>query len=93
MDIEAEINELKRRVGDLEGAVRVLAAKVQAADPMLAALRETTSRRFDTSEQLMTGIVKRLDTVSAQVWSLRDDLPALLDAAFGRRGRGPSERM
>ena len=82
MDIEAQIQDLKRRVGDLEGAVNVLAGQFGKVHPALVALSDTTGRRFDHVEQLMLRAVERLDTANTQVWSLRDDLPHLVASAM-----------
>lgn len=87
MDIEGEITELKRRVGDLEGAVNVLAGRVGQVHPDLMALRQTTTDRFDKVEDLVGKVVGRLDDLNSQVWSLRDDLPHILSAAR-ERGKG-----
>ncbi|MDX2157565.1 MAG: hypothetical protein SFW09_13760 [Hyphomicrobiaceae bacterium] len=85
MDTEAEIRELKRRVCDLEGAVNVLAGQMRNVQPILSDMREDANRRFDTTSQLMEGIARRLDTMNTQIWSLRDDLPALIAETLDRR--------
>ncbi|MEZ5855830.1 MAG: hypothetical protein R3D67_14200 [Hyphomicrobiaceae bacterium] len=82
MDIEAEIQELKRRVGDLEGAVNVLTGQMRHVHPELVAIRGETTKHFSTSDALMQRIVQRLDTMNAQVWGLRDDMPELLSKAL-----------
>jgi hypothetical protein len=84
MDIESEIRELKRRVGDLEGAVNVLTGQMRSVHPELVSIRDGTNRRFDASDQMLAGITRRLDTMSTQMWSLRDDLPGMLDEALER---------
>lgn len=82
MDIEAEIHDLKRRVGDLEGAVNVLAGQIGRLHPDLTTLRQQSASRFDGIDRVMDGIVKRLDQVNLQVWSLRDDFPHLVGDAI-----------
>lgn len=82
MDIEREITELKRRVGDLEGAVNVLAGQVGKVHPDLVALGAATGRRFDKVEDLVGKVANRLDTLNTQLWSLRDDMPDLVVAAI-----------
>jgi hypothetical protein len=89
MNIEAEIDELKRRVGDLEGAVNVLAGQLGKVHPQLSQHQQRTEERFDRIDGLVGQVVGRLDTVNAQVWSLRDDLPDLLRTAL-RGGEGAS---
>ena len=86
MDIEREIKDLKRRVGDLEGAVNVLTGHVGGVQPDLHALRELTSVGFDKVEDTMSRFVKRLDTMNTQIWSLRDDFPDLVSAALRKSG-------
>ena len=87
MDVETEITDLKRRVGDLEGAVNVLTGQMSKVHPELVALTETTGRRFDQVDGLVGRAVARLDTLNTQVWSLRDDLPHLMAEALGRAQR------
>ena len=82
MDLETEIKDLKRRVGDLEGAVNVLAGQFSKVHPGLVALTESAGRRFDSVDSLINRAVERLDTVNTQVWSLRDDLPHLVATAL-----------
>ena len=90
MDMESEIRELKRRVGDLEGAVSVLAGQVGKVHPDLVALTNATSSRFDRVEDLVGKITGRLDVVNTQLWSLRDDLPRMIVEALGQRDGGRS---
>ncbi len=82
MDVEAEINDLKRRVGDLEGAVNVIAGKLGSVHPEIVALSSATAKRFDRVEEATGHISVQLDDVSSQVWSLRDDFPELLGSAI-----------
>lgn len=84
MDVEAEIRDLKRRVGDLEGAVNVLSSHVGRVRPDLAALSAASATRFDTVEDLVGKVAVRLDTLNTQVWSLRDDLPEMIASAMQR---------
>ena len=90
MNYENEINELKRRVGDLEGAVNALAGRAAIAQPGLE-LREIIVQHLENIEDAMTSLVKRLDTVNTQIWGLRDDFPELLGDAM-RRSRELDQR-
>jgi hypothetical protein len=85
MDIEAELNVLKRRMDAVEEIVNILAGQFRALQPEIAALASETVRRFDAADSLMARIVNRLDTVNTQVWSLRDDLPLLFHAVLDER--------
>lgn len=87
MDIETEILDLKRRVGDLEGAVNVLTGQLRDVHPNLVSLHSQTTERFDVVETLMGRIVSRLDDVNLQVWSLRDDFPTLVSEALNQARR------
>lgn len=78
MDIETEINELKRRVGELEGAVNSLNGQFARVHPEIVHFRQEIDHRFSESERMMTRIVSRLDTINTQMWGLRDDLPDML---------------
>ncbi len=78
MDIEGEIKDLKRRVGDLEGAVNVLSGQLGNVHPDLVAFKDLSVKRFDDIDGAMGRFIKRLDTMNTQVWSLRDDLPGLV---------------
>jgi hypothetical protein len=88
MDIESEIQELKRRVGDLEGAVNVLSGRLSQVHPELVSLTRAAERRFDGVESLIGDLMSRLDLVNTQVWSLRDDLPDLISTALSDKGGG-----
>ena len=88
MDVEHEIKDLKRRVGDLEGAVSVMTGQLGNVHPELVQLKELTARHFDNMDGLMSRFVKRLDTMNTQVWSLRDDLPALIADGVKSAGGG-----
>jgi hypothetical protein len=82
MDVHDEIRDLKRRVGDLEGAVSVLTGQLSRVHPDLLLLQRQTSSSFERVEGVMGRLIARLDTVNTQVWSLRDDLPAILGEAL-----------
>jgi hypothetical protein len=81
MDVETEITDLKRRVGELEGAVSVLTGHLGKVHPDLVTLSSTAKVRFDTVDSLMHRVFDRLDTMNTQVWALRDDLPELVSNA------------
>lgn len=87
MDVESEILELKRRVGDLEGAVSVLTGHVGKVHPDLVALSTATAKRFDSVEELVGKVASRIDLLNNQLWSLRDDLPEMLATALEKNGQ------
>lgn len=81
MNVETEITDLKRRVGELEGAVSILTGHLGKVHPDLISLSATAKVRFDTVDSLMHRVFDRLDTMNTQVWALRDDLPDLVSNA------------
>lgn len=87
MDVQAEISELKRRVGDLEGAVSVLTGHLSRVHPELVDLQQQSAQSFEKIGSVMERLVVRMDTVGAHVWSLRDDLPAMIAEALVKSGR------
>ncbi|MEM7778260.1 MAG: hypothetical protein AAF732_21975 [Pseudomonadota bacterium] len=89
MDLEAEIVELKKRVGLLEGTVASLSGQLRNLQPELLALREIGTDRFDGIDLAIDKIQRRIERVDLQVWSLRDDLPTLIADAV-RRALGPT---
>jgi len=82
MDIEQEIADLKRRVGDLEGAVNVLTGQLSHVQPALRKLGETNAERFDRTDDGISQVTRRLERLDTHVWSLRDDLPDMLRSAL-----------
>lgn len=85
MDVEKEIMDLKRRVGDLEGAVNVLTGQIGKVHPELVALGTATDSRFDKVEELFGKVVSRMDMMNTQIWSLRDELPGMIADAQRKR--------
>ena len=92
MDVEAEIRDLKRRVGELEGGFGFLTQQVQGVHRDLLGFQEQTNGRFDKVERdirdLKTdvrdlkadvrGVKADVRGVKADVASLRTDLPSLV---------------
>jgi hypothetical protein len=95
MDVEAEIRDLKRRVGELEGSSGFLTKQVQGVHKVLLRFEEKTNRklrehdrRFD---QIETGLGGRIEKVETEVRGLRRDLPKIVGDAMreaNREGRG-----
>lgn len=85
MNIENEIQDLKRRVGELEGTVSALNGKLSSFQPDLQSMQRASNERFDAMETLFARLIGRLDTINTQVWSLRDDLPDLISKALQAR--------
>lgn len=83
MDVEAEIDDLKRRVGDLEGAVNVLTGQFGKIHPEMLAIKRELADGFQRMTAATASVLARVDTLNTQVWSLRDDLPMMLNEAIG----------
>ena len=83
MDVKAEIDDLKRRVGDLEGAVNVLTGQFGKIHPEILAIKRESAEGFERINKDTASVIARVDTLNSQVWSLRDDLPAMLGEAVG----------
>jgi len=81
MDLRDEIEDLKRRVDELEGAVNVLVGRIGSVHPEIVSLKTATAQRFDGVDAGMGRLIKKLDDMNTQVWSLRDDFPGLLGDA------------
>lgn len=88
MNVEAEILDLKRRVGDLEGALSVLTGQLRAVHPEIVALKESTGQHLERMAGAVARVDQRLEGVEVQVWSLRDDLPEIVRAAVDRGLKG-----
>ena len=82
MDLEAEILSLKRRVGELEGAMGMMMGQIGRLPAEILALQTDSARRFASIETQFSRVIDRLDSVNAQVWSLRDDLPEMIVASM-----------
>jgi hypothetical protein len=84
MDVELEIDDLKRRVNDLEGAVNVLSGQFGKLHPELLAVKRQNIEGFDRVETAVSRVIVRLDTINTQVWSLRDDLPGVIQGMLAK---------
>jgi archaellum component FlaC len=78
MDVEAEIRDLKRRVGELEGGFGFLTQQVQAVHRDLLGFQEQTDQRFDKVDARFDKVEAEIRGVKADVTSLRKDLPTIV---------------
>ena len=86
MDFHAEIDELKRRVTDLEGAFNLMSGRVARIHPELQEAKKRNGDGFDKVGHALDRLIARVDTVNTQIWSLRDDLPKLVGEIMVRDG-------
>ena len=92
MDVEAEILDLKRRVGELEGGFGFLTQQVQGVHRDLLGFQQQTNRRFDAIDDRFDSIDGRLERIDgridrtdgrmgqleAEVRQLREELPTIV---------------
>ena len=76
MDVEAEIRDLKRRVGELEGSFEFLTQQVRAVHKDLLEFRQATEQRLDR-------IDARFDRIDARFDRLESTLPNIIADAVG----------
>jgi flagellar capping protein FliD len=75
MDVESEIRDLKRRVGEIEGSFGFLTQQIKSVHKDLLAFQARTEQRLDKVDG-------RLDRLDKGVRSLRDDMPGIVGAAM-----------
>jgi archaellum component FlaC len=85
MNVEAEIRDLKRRVGDLECSFRFLSQQINNLYNDLLAFRARTDQwfekfeaRLEKLEGSLDGVEGTLDTIEASINSLRKELPLVV---------------
>jgi hypothetical protein len=98
MNVEAEIRDLKRRVGELEGSFGFLTQQIKGVHKDLLAFQERTEQRFDGIDRKFDAIDGRLDKVDGRLdrvdtglRRLREEMPGIVgDAvrAVMREGNG-----
>jgi hypothetical protein len=75
MNVEAEIRDLKRRVGELEGSFGFLTQQVRAVHTDLLEFQTKTEQRFNRLENKVDSLDRKIDT---KVDGLRRDLPGIV---------------
>jgi hypothetical protein len=85
MDVEGEIRDLKRRVGELDGGFGFLTQQVRTVHLDLLGFQSQTNGRFDKVDGRLDKVEGRLDrvekevrAVKAEVASLREELPTVV---------------
>jgi uncharacterized protein YoxC len=89
MNVEAEIRDLKRPVGELEGSFGFLTQQVKGAHKDLLGFQEKTEQRFEKIDGRLERIDgrldkadNRLDRVEKGVRDLRQDMPGIVSSAM-----------
>lgn len=67
MDVEAEIRDLKRRVGEPEGSFSFLTGQVRDVHRSLLGFQESTEERFDRIEGRLDGLDGRVGQVDGRL--------------------------
>ena len=83
MDYDAEIRDLKRRVGELEGGFGFLTNQVRDVHRDLLGFQQAAEQRFDGVDQRFDGVDRKLDGVDRRLDGLNqkvDRLDAKVDA-------------
>jgi hypothetical protein len=75
MDVEAEIRDLKRRVGGLEGTFGFLTEQIKGVHRDLLAFRART-------EQSFSEVGGRLDRLEKEVRDFRNDMPGIVGSTM-----------
>jgi len=88
MDVEAEIRDLKRRVGEIEGSFGFL-TQIKSVHKDLLTFQARTEQRLDKVDGRLDKVDGRLDKVDGRldrlekgVRSLRDDMPGIVSSAM-----------
>ena len=82
MDVEAEIRDLKRRVGEIEGSFGFLTQQIKSVHKDLLTFQARTEQRFEKADGRLDKVDGRLDRLEKGVRSLRDDMPGIVGGAM-----------
>jgi hypothetical protein len=93
MDVEAEIRDLKRRVGELEGGFGFLTQQLRAVHLDLLSFQTETRENFDSvrseMQDVKSGLKSEIQGVKADVAGLRENLPGIVGGAVREALREP----
>jgi archaellum component FlaC len=103
INVEAEIRDLKRRVGEVEGSFGFLTQQIKGVHQDLLAFQERTEQRFDRVDQSFDAIDgrldkvdNRLDRVDTSLRRLREEMPEIVGDAvrsvMGERNGKPRKK-
>lgn len=78
MDVEAEIRDLKRRVGEIEGSFGFLTEQVKGVHKDLLAFEAKTEERFGRVDKKLLEHDARFDRLEQNLKGLRTDMPKIV---------------
>jgi hypothetical protein len=85
MDVESEIRDLKRRVGELEGTYGFLTGQLRDVHRAVLGFQEQTNERFDGLGGRMDGFDGRMGRFEQSLDALPRALAEIVRAEFERR--------
>jgi hypothetical protein len=92
MNVEAEIRDLKRRVGKPEGAFGFLLQQVKGVHRDLLTFQARTEERFAKIDGRFAKVDGRFDRVEKEIRDLRKDLPGIVGVAVRDANRRSSRK-
>ena len=96
MNVEAEIRDRKRRVGEIEGSFGFLTRQIGSVHKDLLAFEAKTEQRFERIDgrldQMETRLDGRIDRVETELRGLRKDLPGIVGNEVREAFREERER-
>ena len=93
MDVESEIRDLKRRVGELEGSFSFLTGQVRDVHRSLLSFQEETNARFDRVDDRFDRVDARFDRVETDLGAVKDDVRHLREDLPGIVGGAVREAL
>jgi predicted nucleic acid-binding Zn-ribbon protein len=87
LNVEAEIRDLKRRVGELEGSFGFLTQQVKAVHKDLLAFEEKTEGSFKQVDERFNQVDRRFDRLEQKVDGLAKVLPSIVGDAIREANR------
>ena len=82
MNVEAEIRDLKRRVGEIEGSFGFLTQQLKSVHKDLLTFQARAEQRFDAIDARFDRVDGRLDRLDTGIRKLRDDMPGIVGDAM-----------
>lgn len=89
MNVEAEILDLKRRVGELEGSFGFLTQQVRAVHKDLLEFQAKTEQRFDRLDSKVDAVDRKIDH---KIDGLTKALPGIVGDAVREANRGSNKK-